>query len=338
MADRFTYRANSVAQTLQQSFPQGAATNTVVYSIYDVDDAAFDVLNTAMDSVTGNTFKASWTPTESHNYMIDFWNQTLDVHFYEYCQVTGTVIGVSGGSGLGSTFSTLKTNLLKLIDQFNGTGSTTGDTGNNSADDIAGICINQGLQKCYSVTKDSKYLQAYPSSLLVSTIGQSYIDLSGISDIDEVAGMQDTVNNRTLTCIPYWRYKLEVPDPSKVTGIPYRYARWFNRIYLDPQPTTAITYQTDYIKNFADLSTGTDRSLLPSKYDYWIISEAKVIWLLMEDPGNNATLLAFKSDRDDARAIAVNDIMSNFDMVPEPLSHWDGRGLLRPGLYDTPFG
>lgn len=338
MSDRFTYRTLKVAQTLQQSFPTGSASDTVVYSIYDVDDAAFDVTNSAMTSITGNVFKASWTPTESHNYMVDFWNQTLDVHYYEYVNVTGTVIGTPGGSGTGSTFSTLKTKLLKLIDNFNGTGSTTGDTGNNSSDDIAGIAINHALQKCYSLVKNSKYMQAYPVSTLVSVADQNYIELSGISDLDEIYSMQDTVHNRTLYCIPYWKYKFEVPDPAKVTGIPYRYARWFNRIYLDPRPTDAWTYQTDYIKNFQELSLASDQSLIPSKYDFWIISEAMVIWFLMEDPSNTGVLEEVKSDRNDARLMAVNDILAEFDQVPEATSHWQGKSQLRPGLYDTPFG
>lgn len=275
-----------------------------------------------MTSVTGNSWKYSWTPSEAHNFTIDYYDQTLGVHYYEYVKVTGSIIGVAGGAGVGSTLTQLRTRFLKVLDNYNANDLT----GTNSSGEIADLCINDALQLIYSQIKDSKYMQSY-SSTLSSTANQAYIELSGISDLDEVASMKDTTNNITLLCIPAHEYFSMVPDPADQTGTPSRYCRIFNRVYLTPRPVAVIAYTTEYVKNYARLTSDSDVALIPSKYDDWIYKESRVLWLMMEDISNSVSIEAAKSERDEAREIYINDIMSNFDLASVSRSHWNDNEI-----------
>lgn len=330
--DRSEYRLIDTPHTLLQSFPLGSSGDTVTVSIYDVDDATQDVSGAAMTNVSGGTFKYSWQPNQANNFIIDFHNSTLDVHEYLYVKVVGTLTGIPGGSGNGSTLANLRTRFLKRLDRFNANDLT----GTNSNGEIADLCLNDALSLIYSKIKDSRYTKAYPSNSLASVAGQSYIELSGITDLDEVVSMQDTTNNITLKEIPYWMYKTQVPDPSESTGTPYRYARLFNRIYLDPQPTAVITYQTDYVKNFARLTNDADQALLPARFDDWIYKEAMVNWFLMERDGE--VPVAVLNERNDARETYIGEILSQFDMISESGSHWNDGDTGFGRNYDSPIG
>lgn len=310
-----TYRIVNVAQILQQSFPLGDSSNSVKISIYDVDDSAQDVSVAAMTFVTGVTWKYSWTPTENHMFLIDYYNETLDSHYYEYCQVAGELVGVPGGAGVGSTLTVLQKSVLLGLDNYN----PNDLTGDGSSGDQATRSINKALQKIYSLIKDSKFMQAYGSTSLASVASQDYIALSAISDLDEVVSVLDTSNNITLQYIEPWKY-FQTPNPANVTGVPFQYTRIFNRIYLRPRPTAVITYTTQYRKTYADLSAGSDVALIPSKYNYWILAEAMVEWKIMEDP--NAVPAILLSERDKVRDIAMMDILSEYNKVIVSDSHW----------------
>lgn len=320
--ERNTYRLVDVAQTLLQAFPLGATTDTVVISIYDVDDAALDVNASAMTSVQGNQWKYSWTPSQNHNYIIDYWNQTLDVHDYEYTTITGQIVGVTGGSGTGSTLGNLVTRFLQLIDRYNSTDASDTTAGSGGA--LARLVINEALQSIYSDTKDAPYAQAY-STTLASTSGQSYMALSAISDFDEIMALQDTTNYIDLIEVRPWKYFFEVPAPSQNTGTPYRYCRINQRLYLDPQPTSSITYTVWYIKNFARLSSDSDQAAIPSKYDYWIYAEAKLLWYQSEDGTNLGQIQIAQKLRDEARQRAITDLYMNVNKTIQSGSHFSRK-------------
>lgn len=331
MSDRNVYRQLNVAQTLTQAFPNGSSTDSVFYSIYDVDDNAQDVASTAMTNESGTIWSAQWTPTEAHTFVIDYFNATLDIHYYEYVKVTGESF-TGGGAGLGTTLSNLRTRFLKMIDNYNANDLT----GTNSSGEIADLCINDALQLIYSQIKDSKYMQAY-SGTLSSVANQAYIELSGISDLDEVASMKDTTNNITLVCIPAHQYFTQVPNPADQTGTPSHYCRIFQRVYLTPRPVSVIAYTTEYVKSYARLSADSDIALIPTKYDDWIYKEARVLWLMMEDISNTQAIAAAKSERDEAREIYINDIMADFDLASVSKSHWtEGEPTSYP--YSRPVG
>lgn len=326
--ERNTYRLIDVAQTLLQAFPLGANTDTVVISIYDVDDAAMDVSQSAMTTVTGNQWKYSWTPSQNHNFVVDYWNQTLDVHDYEYIQVVGSLTGVPGGSGTGSMLSTLRTRFLKLIDNFNANDLT----GTNSSGEVADLCINEALQEIYAQLKASRYLEAYGSTALISVSGQDYIELSGITDLDEIKSIKDTTNNLTLFYISAADYFFQIPNPANVSGTPYRFCRIFNRVYLTPRPDSAITYTTEYIKNYARLSSDSDRALIPGQYDNWIYAEAKVLWLEMEDSSNVTAIREAKLERAEKRDLYMGAIMAQFGRNSQAQSNFRS-----PYPYQDPF-
>lgn len=221
-----------------------------------------------------------------------------------------------------TSFSELIKKFLKAIDNYASdlTRSTT-STDQNTTGEVAGICINLALHKCYDLVKISKYLQALPTTSLVSTASQDYIELEILSNLDEIESIMDTSNNIRLLRKSWNFYRKNYPDPSKVNGNPIIYARRNNRIYLAPRPTTAITYTTDFVKLTNDLVNDGDVPLLPTNYDYWVIDEAKVIWAEMEDA--DSVPQSFKESRADSRQTAMNAILSGFDQELEAESHWN---------------
>lgn len=308
MAYRNTYRLAGQAQNLLQSFPLGNSADTVLISIYDADDNTADVTEAAMTHETGVSWGYAWTPTESHNFIIKYDNQTIDVQEYEYVKVAGEIVGVPGGAGVGSTLTVLQKSLLLALDNYNANDLT----GDGSSGDQATRSINKALQKIYSMLKNNRYLQAYGSSALSSTADQAYIELSGISDLDEITAMKDATNNVTLQYIEPWKY-FQTSDPAEITGVPFQYTRIFNRAYLRPTPTAVINYVTEYRKTYADLSAGGDVALIPSKYNYWILAEAAVEWYAMQDAYNVPQIVLAERDRN--KDIAMGDLMSDFNKI-----------------------
>ena len=118
--------------------------------------------------------------------------------------------------------------------------------------------------------------------------------------------------------------------------MPYQYCRIFNRIYVRPRPTAVITYTTEYVKTYARLASDSDTALIPTKYDDWIYKEARVLWLMMEDISNIGAIQIAKIERDEAREIYRNDIMSKFNLVMVGQSHWGDRKI-RNYDFDTPI-
>ncbi len=227
-------------------------------------------------------------------------------------------------SPLTSTrFADLIIKFLKAIDNYNSSdlARSTPSTDQNTTGEVAGICLNLAIHTCYDEIKESKYLQAYPTTVLSTTPNQDYIELDALTEADEFEAILDTSNNIRLLRKSWHFYRKNYPDPSKVTGVPLIYARRNNRIYLAPRPQYVIQYTADFIKMMNDLVADGDVPLLPTHYDYWIIAEAMVKWAMMEDP--ESVPAWFVSERDKARNSAVNAIMSGFDLELEAESHWN---------------
>lgn len=332
--DRNEYVTVSQPKIILQGIPGSTSTDNVVINIYNATTSAVDTASTAMTFVNGATWKYAWTPATNGFYVADVWDKTIDVHDYIYFNVVGSIAGTPSAAGTGSTLTTLIAKFLKAIDNYNA--NDIDPTVANSSGEIAKICLNNGLQTIYAQIKDSKFMHAYPTTALVTTPGQSWIDLGAVSDIDEIETIQDQTNNITLLSFSAWKYFFEIPNPAQSTGTPFRYARVFNRIYLDPRPTATITYNCFYIKNFADLSAGSDQALIPSKYDPWIIEEARVQWLMMEDITNSGAISEAKSERESARQFFLADVMSQFDKVSQTQSHWT-RKTNRQYIYKRPI-
>ena len=321
--ERSQYFLVDQTHLLLQSFPGSDQADDVRITIYSVDDSATDVNSVAMTAIGNNSWSYSWTPSETDTFLIKFRNDTIDVEYFLYAKVVGSLLGVPGGSGTGTTQANLRTRFLKLIDNYNANDLT----GTNSSGEVADLVINDALQLIYAQLKDSKFMQAYPSTSLASVADQAYIELSGISDLDEIAALKDTSNNITLKKILPYQYFGQVPDPADSTGTPVRYCRIFNRIYLDPRPTAVITYTTEYIKNYARLASDSDTALIPSKYDDWICKEARVLWYMNEDIQSVPQVVI--NERDDARELYIKDAMSNFDLVSQAKSHFGGGRRIR---------
>ena len=183
-----------------------------------------------------------------------------DVKYYKYLRSVTSTPNPGSGSSVGSTLTTLRKEFLLSIDQYNANDLT----GDGSAGDRAVSCINQALQKIYSMIKDTRYLQAYPSNSISTTASQQYVNLSGISDLDEVEMVVDRSNNIVLKKVPFWKLREMNIDPSETSGNPVFYARIFDRLYFSPTPDSAITLHITYRKLIADLSGDNDQAALPS--------------------------------------------------------------------------
>lgn len=320
--ERSQYFSNNAATKLVQSFPQSSQTDTVVVTIYNIDTSTTEVNASAMTAAGNDSWYYSWTPTSEGIRLVKFYNSTLDVAYYLYAYVTaGGGVTPSGSSG-GSTLTNLRTRFLKMIDNYNADDLT----GTNSSGEVADLYINESLQVIYSKIKNSRYLDAYGSTSLATTADQAYIELSAISDLDELFSIKDTENDYTLIEIPKWRYFLEIPDPANSTGTPYRYCRIFNRIYLDPRPTSVITYTTEYKKTYGRLSADADQALIPSRMDKWVYDEAWVQWLRGEDSSNVSAIQLAMAERDRTEDIFLSDIGSQFARAASMRSHFGARG------------
>lgn len=318
MSVRTVYRNVNEAQVLANEWQQGSSTDSVKVSIYNMDSNAVTLAATAMTNETGGLFSYSWTPTSTATYRIDYYNETLDSHDYEVTQVRGSATTTPAGGSGGSTFLTLKTNFLKQLDNYNGNDLT----GTNSSGELAGLYLNHAMQTIYATIKASNDMESYSSTSLASVADQAYINLSGISDLDEIRAIKDTTNQWKLQPMTADWYFRNVPDPSSVTGTPHQYCRIFNRIYLNPRPTSVITYTTEYIKTYPELSADGDQALIPTKYDRWIYAEAWVLWLIGEDPNATAAIQIAQKERERVESKFLNDMFSDFDRIPQGASHF----------------
>lgn len=241
-----------------------------------------------------------------------------------------------------TTFLNLIKKLLKLIDNYSMSGGAATDltrstttTDQNTSGEIAGLCINSALHICYDLVKDSKYLQALPSTKFSSVINQDYIDLDLEPYLDEIEAITEGTNNVKLIRKSWSWYRKHYPDPSESTGNPIYYVRRNNRIYLAPRPNSVINYTVDFVKLVEDLVSDGDVPLLPSHYDYWIIVEAAYEWYKMEDPNSIPEVVVL--DRADKREIATNAILSAYDELSVSQSHWN-ESAPNSYPYDSPIG
>lgn len=320
--DRNTSRLINETHILAQAFPLSASGDNVVISIYDLNDNAVDVNAVAMTFENGVTWSYSWTPTEAHTYYVDYYHVGQDVHHYEYVRVSGAISQSPSATSGGTTLANLRTRFLKFIDNYNANDLT----GTNSSGDVADLYINEALQTIYQDIKNTRYLDAYESTALLSVANQRYINLSAITDLDEIFAIKDEDNQIVLQEVSPWRIFFEVADPDSRTGTPYRYARVFDRIYLDPVPTSVITYTTPYKKTYARLASDSDQALIPFKYDPWIYAEARVLWLMGEDPSNIAAIGLAQKERERVRDIALADLGSQFNSPRQAGSHFSRVG------------
>lgn len=237
-----------------------------------------------------------------------------------------------------TTLAGLVKKLLKSLDEYNANDLTisTPSTDQNTAGEVGALSINLALHAMYDLIKDSKYLKALPSTQFSSTANQDYIDLDINPQIDEIESIMENTNHIRLVRRSWNWYRKNFPDPSQSKGVPYYYIRRDSRIYLAPRPASVINYTIDYVKLMNDLTRPGDISLLPTHYDYWIIDEAKVNWLEMEDPQNVPEIVL--EERNDSRETAVNAIMSEYDQSYQVNSHWQENNAPRNRGYQRPVG
>ena len=103
------------------------------------------------------------------------------------------------------------------------------------------------------------------------------------------------------------------------------YIRRGNRVYLAPTPSSAITYTTDFIKFTGDLKLAGDLPLVPTHFDKWIISEAKIFWYGMEDPASIPPVMI--SERDLTRQNSLESIFSDYDIIRQSGSNTENESL-----------
>ena len=223
------------------------------------------------------------------------------------------------------------------IDSYNSSDLSL-STPNADADSLgerARLCLNLALQQIYDLIKDSKYLEAYPTTNLSSVAGQDYIDLDPEAMLDDIQAVTERTNHIKLHKRNWAWYRRNFPDPSLTSGISYYYIRRGDRLYLAPRPSAAIPYVIDFIKFTGDLVLNGDLPLIPTRYDYWILSEAVVIWYTMEDPSSVPALVL--AERESKRKSAMDSIFTGFDQVLQAESNTERIGL-RAYPYERPVG
>lgn len=234
--------------------------------------------------------------------------------------------------------SSLVIKFLKAIDSYNENDLSVSDTDTDqdTLGERARIVLNLALSNIYGMIKDSKYLDAMPTTALVSTADQDFIQLDIVPQIDDVEKVLDTENDYRLERKSWAWYRRNYPDPASSTGRPLIYIIRNDRMYLAPRPTEAVTYTVDYRKLTDDLELPGDLPLLPTQYDAWIISEAKVWWYGMEDPTSVPPILV--SERNQIREISLGAINVSFDHPRQSASHFGASGEARNLGYSRPVG
>ena len=213
-----------------------------------------------------------------------------------------------------STAEKLVREFLKSLDQFNADDLTLPGVSTPNLDTSGARAlnaINLSLQEMYVLAKDSRYLEAYPTTRLSSQSGVDFISLDEEAFLDEIESITETTNNQKLVKRSWNWYRATYPDPSEASGNPTDYIRRDNRVYLSPRPSSVINYTIDFRKLAKKLEKNSDISLFPSNYDFWTIAEARVRWHMMEDI-NSVPALAI-SERNIARENALNSIYSGYD-------------------------
>ena len=221
-----------------------------------------------------------------------------------------------------TTLSGLIKKLLISIDSYNSTDLSLETPTTLTVDSLgerARMCINMALHQIYDLIKDSKYLEAYPTTALSSTADQDFIDLDPEAFLDSIEAISDTTNQYKLIKKTWNWYRKYFAAPANSTGVPVYYVRRGDRIYLAPRPSGVVTYTIDFKKFTGDLKLNGDVSLLPTHYDYWIVSEAKVIWWEMEDPTAVPPLVV--AERDSKRQTAIESVSANYDSTLQSSSN-----------------
>lgn len=223
----------------------------------------------------------------------------------------------------GSTLTVLATDLLASVDSYNANDldyTVVGSQGNQAM-----RAINQALQKIYSILKRNNLLEKEAvNSALSTTANQDYVDITGITDLDDIQNIYDASNNINLKKIEFDEYRRMSPDPSETTGNPTHYAlRGTGRIYLYPRPDAVYTLNIFYMAFASNLTTGSSTTSLPSKLDYWLLAEARVFWQLIEDASDQSKLGSYRTVAQECREVALEDLSSEYDLVEESDSHWD---------------
>ena len=226
-----------------------------------------------------------------------------------------------------STLTQLIVKVMMAWDSWNSTDTTisTTDTTNDTSGERARQAINRALQLIYALIKDSKYLEAYPTTALSSTANQDYIDLDPEAYLDDIDAITETTNQKIRLTRRSWSwYRTNYPDPSQAVGDPVYYIRRGNRVYLAPRPSSAVPYTIDYRKIPKELSLGGDVPLIPNSLDFWVVAESVVILYIMEDPSSVPAQVLV--ERNDARAAGLNSVNTSFDKPMQSGSNTESDG------------
>jgi len=212
-----------------------------------------------------------------------------------------------------TTLTKLIKMVLKKVDSYNSADLTiaTDTVDQETAGEQARLCLNLSLQKMYGMIKNSRYLEAYPSTTLHQTEGQAWIDLDDEATLDDIVAITDTTNRIKLVRKSWSWYRSRLQNASDASGVPEAYVRRNNRVYIYPTAVDDRALTFDFTKFTGDMTLGNDTSLLPSTYDYWIVSEAAYEWFATEDP--NAVPEIVVNGRNESREVAMASIFPDYD-------------------------
>ena len=238
-----------------------------------------------------------------------------------------------------STLATLTKKLLLSMDSYNSDDTAIETPSTLTVDSLAErarLCLNLALGTMYGLIKNSKYLDAFPTTSFVATASQDYIELDIVPMLDDVETVTDTDNEEQLIRKSWAWYRRNYPDPTAQTGTPDYYIIRNDRMYLAPRPSSAVNYLVDFRKRTRDLRLNGDIVLIPEQYDGWIIQESKVKWYEMEDPTSVPPLVI--SERDGIRQIALDTILTGYDYERVSASHFNRNSEPRSYGYQRPVG
>lgn len=242
-----------------------------------------------------------------------------------------------------TNFSNLKINLLRLAgNRYNANDATLLSLAGNSINRALGII--QGEIKGHPFTLDI-------NNTVTATITSPYKTDLADTDIIEILQVEQRIDPRKMTWIPYTKYMAWMANPALFAGTPSLFwtaVQSLNvsgvniwSLFFIPTPGSAITIYYDYIKRLAFSADGTtadaEYSPLPVTYDGWIIDEAKPFIYEIMDSKNQGVINSARTQAIDSRKRYKSMILSPADGYSQVGSARDSYGGIVQRVQTTPI-
>jgi hypothetical protein len=215
-----------------------------------------------------------------------------------------------------TALSVLQTNALTMADH---------PTADVTAQNTMKLFINQTLQELYQMS-GQRLLQ--DRGTITTVANQEYVLISGITilvnatfPLDEIVNIYQLSDDIKLIRLDIKEYRRIFADVTSQGGNPTHYARFTDRLYLYPRPSSAIVLYIDCYTLAPNLSAAGDVSLISPKFDEVILSGTVYRWHKYIEPDDSNKILIHKKIYDELKMKFEIELNREEDRIPVARSH-----------------